>query len=261
MKSIDIQKPDALSGLRISENETFSFRCHADLACFNQCCRNLNLYLYPYDVIRLKNNLRITSDLFLERYVDIVLRSGNYFPSVLLKMSDNTERTCPYLTTKGCSVYPDRPDSCRTFPVEQGLLTSHENQKTKKLIYFFRPPDFCLGRHEDQRLTPKEWAVDQNAVEYNQMTAEWALVKELFRNNPWGNEGPDGKKGKMAFMSVFNMDAFRNFIFHSSFMRRYKIKAKLAKQIEKDDVHLMKFGFTWVRFFLFGIPSKQIQIR
>ncbi len=40
---------------------------------FSLCCRNLNLFLYPYDVIRLKKGLEITSDQFLDKYVDIVL--------------------------------------------------------------------------------------------------------------------------------------------------------------------------------------------
>ena len=261
MKSIDIDKLDKIPGTPLSENDTFSFRCHAGLDCFNLCCRNLNLYLYPYDVIRLKTNLNLTADQFLEQYVDVVLRPGNYFPSVLLRMSENQEKTCPYLTDDGCSVYPDRPDSCRTFPVEQGMIRADNHWKKPKLVQFFRPPDFCLGRHEDQKLTPKEWAIDQNAVEYNKMTAEWARIKELFQNNPWGTEGPEGRKAKMAFMSVYNMDAFRGFVFNSSFLQRYKVSAKWLKQMQTDDVQLMKFGFAWVKFFLFGIKSKQIRIR
>jgi len=260
MKSIDIKKLNELSGFQLAENDTFSFRCHPDLACFNQCCRNLNLYLYPYDVIRLKNQLQITSNQFLDRFVDIVLRPGSYFPSVLLKMSENEERTCPFLTTQGCSVYPDRPDSCRTFPVEQGVLPSDENKKPH-LIHLFRPPDFCLGQHEDQKLTPREWTIDQDAVEYNKMTAAWAEVMGLFQTDPWGREGADGKRGKMAFMSTYNIDEFRDFIFNSSFSKRYKIKPQLLKQMKKDDVRLMRFGFSWVKFFLFGIKSKHIRQR
>jgi Fe-S-cluster containining protein len=256
MKSID-----KIEGCQLAENDTFSFRCHPELTCFNQCCRNLNLYLYPYDVIRLKNHLQLTSDQFLDRFVDIVLRPGSYFPSVLLKMSENEEHTCPFLTNKGCSVYLDRPDSCRTFPVEQGVLTSDGNKKSKQLIHLFRPPDFCLGQYEDQKLTPREWAVDQDAVEYNKMTAAWAEIMRLFQNDPWGTEGPNGKKGKVAFMSTYNIDEFRSFIFNSSFLKRYKVKAQLLKQIKKDDIRLMQFGLSWVKFFLFGIKTKQIRKR
>jgi Fe-S-cluster containining protein len=122
MKHIDSNEIDKLPGIRIDKNDTFSFHCHPDIACFNRCCRNLNLFLYPYDVVRLKQALDLSSDEFLDRYVDIVLRPANFFPDVLLRMAENPEKTCPFLSASGCSVYADRPDTCRTFPIEQGLL-------------------------------------------------------------------------------------------------------------------------------------------
>jgi Fe-S-cluster containining protein len=122
MKSIDPKQIDRLPGTPLKKNDRFNFRCHRDLACFNQCCRNLNLFLYPYDALRLKKSLGMDSDRFLEVHVDVVMREGNYFPDVLLRMADNESRTCPFLSEAGCSVYPDRPDTCRTFPVEHGML-------------------------------------------------------------------------------------------------------------------------------------------
>ncbi len=200
MKPIDIDNIDKLPGRRLKDNDTFNFRCHPGLSCFNLCCRNLNLFLYPYDVIRLKSRLDISSDAFLDRFVDVVLRPDTFFPEVLLRMSENKERTCPFLTDAGCSVYPDRPDTCRTFPVEQG---SFYNAKTRKsgLVRFFRPPDFCLGQHEARTLTPGSWAGDQDAAVYNRMTFRWAELSRLFQTDPWGGQGPDGSKAKMAFMA------------------------------------------------------------
>ena len=121
MKYIDEKDLNNLPGIELKSGDSFAFRCHLGIACFNRCCRNLNLFLYPYDVIRLKAALGIDSDRFLDQYVDVILRDFNFFPDVLLHMADNAERTCPFLTDTGCSVYPDRPDTCRTFPVEQGL--------------------------------------------------------------------------------------------------------------------------------------------
>ncbi len=260
MKYVDINNLDKLPGIRLENNDTFSFQCHPALACFNRCCRNLNLFLYPYDVIRLKNRLGITSDLFLDKYVDIVLRSSNFFPDVLLSMSEDKERTCPFLTESGCSVYPDRPDTCRTFPVEQGALYDAEKKKTTP-ICFFRPPDFCLGQHEDKLWTIKTWAKDQDAVLYNKMTLLWSELKRLFQTDPWGVEGPDGPMGKMAFMATYNMDRFRDFVFNSSFLNRYKVKSPILKKIKKDDVELMKLGFSWVKLLLWGIKTKYLKLR
>ena len=138
MKQLDLDKIEKLPGFRIKANDTFTFRCHPGIACFNRCCRNLNLFLYPYDVLRLKNALDLSSDEFLDTYVDVVLRPDNFFPEVLLHMSEDPERTCPFLTESGCSVYPHRPDTCQTFPIEQGILFDAADKKNTP-VYFFKP--------------------------------------------------------------------------------------------------------------------------
>jgi uncharacterized protein len=260
MKYVNIDKINELPGKRLEDGDTFRFQCHSKLDCFNLCCRNLNLFLYPYDVIRLKRKLMISSDEFLDKYVDIVMRKTSFFPDVLLQMSENNKKTCPFLTTSGCTVYTDRPDACRMFPVEQGALYDAETEKAKA-VYFFRPPDFCLGQHEKKDWTAQTWKDDQDAVSYNKMTGSWAEVKRLFQADPWGSEGPEGQKAKMVFMATYNIDRFRDFVFNSSFLKRYKVKSALLKKIKKDDTQLMKFGFEWVKFFVWGIRVKNIRQR
>jgi uncharacterized protein len=260
MKYIDLNEIDKLPGRRLEKNDAFNFRCYPEIACFNQCCRNLNLFLYPYDIVRLKKKLNVTSDAFLEKYVDIVLRPSNFFPEVLLCMADNPEKTCPFLRPSGCSVYPDRPDACRTFPVEQGVLYDDQQDKPET-IHFFRPPDFCLGQHEETVWTPRTWSEDQDATAYHEMTARWSELKRLFQTDPWGSQGADGPKAKMAFMATYNMDQFREFLFKSSFLKRYKVKPKVLKRIRSNDTELMKFGFQWVKFYVWGIPSKDFRLK
>ena len=260
MKLIDGTRLEALPGIRIKGNQTFQFHCHTDIACFNRCCRNLNLFLYPYDVIRLKTRLGLSSERFVDEYVHVILRNGNFFPDVLLQMSDTDEKTCPFLAESGCLVYPDRPDTCRTFPIEQGRRYRSGARKGET-VHFFRPPDFCLGRHEKKEWTVNTWIKDQEAETYNEMTARWAELKMLFRKNPWGGEGADGRRGKMAFMATYNIDPFREFIFNSTFLKRYKVKSALLKKIKADDIRLMIFGFEWVELFVWGKPSKNIRRR
>lgn len=259
MKSVDLENIDKLPGKRLKGNDTFNFECRSDLPCFNLCCRNLNLFLYPYDVLRLKNNMCISSGDFIDRHTDIVLRPNNYFPDVLLKMKDDDQATCPFLTEAGCSVYKDRPDTCRTFPVEQGIIFKHEG-KTEP-VYFFRPPDFCEGQKQSQLFTLSDWAKDQDSVTYNKMTADWAEIKNMFMVNPWGIEGPSGSRAKMAFMAAYNLDSFREFVFESSFLKRFRVKADLQKKIRKNDVDLLKFSFAFIRVTIFGQPSSLLKSR
>ena len=140
-------------------------------------------------------------------------------------------------------------------PIEQGTFYDAE-QKTEKRFSIFRPPDFCLGSKEDTTWTIDQWQDDQELEMYYKMTEHWAEIKKLFQNDPWGKEGPDGPKGKMTFMATYNLDAFRSFIFESSFMKRFKIKKDLALKIAHHDEKLLLFGMEWVKFFLWGIESK-----
>lgn len=260
MKYIDAEKIKDLPGRLLEKDETFSFRCHSEVACFNRCCRNLNLFLYPYDVLRLKNCLGITSGRFLDEYVDVVMRPGAFFPEVLLRMAENEEKTCPFLTGEGCSVYPDRPDTCRTFPVEQGSLYDAGTGKTR-LAHFFRPPDFCQGQHETSVWTVGAWIGDQEAEEHNRMTLAWSDIKRLFQADPWKGEGPEGPRAKMAFMATYNIDAFRDFVFESSFLKRHKVKKDVRRKVAASEKALLKFGFEWVKLFVWGIKSKKIRPR
>jgi Fe-S-cluster containining protein len=260
MKYIDEKNQNDIAGKQLAPGETFHFQCHAALACFNQCCRNLNLFLYPYDLLRLRRRLEISSDEFIERYVDLVLRKAHYFPEVLLRMSDNAEKTCPYLREEGCAVYADRPDTCRLYPVEQGALFGDDGHSVET-IYLLRPADFCQGHLEPRELTVSQWIDDQKARRHGKMTLQWALIKRLFQQNPWAVEGPHGPKAKMAFMAAYNIDRFRDFVFQSSFLKRYRVKPELKRKLRANDTELLLFGFEWIKVFVWRRPSKKIRIR
>ena len=249
-----------VKGRMLNASDTFRFRCYPGVSCFNLCCRNLNFFLNPYDVIRLKQALNLSSGEFIEEYTDIIVRPGHYFPDVMLRMADNAEKTCPFLTEAGCRVYSDRPHTCRAFPVEHGLYYDAGKNQTR-LVHFFRPPDFCQGRHEKTLWTLSAWEADQEAAFYNQMTVQWAEVARLFQNDPFEGEGPNGRKGKMAFMAVYNIDDFREFVLNSSFLKRYKVKSRLRMKIKSDDAAMLKLGMSWIRMFLFGVKVSEITLR
>lgn len=259
MKFIHENQLSQLKGIQLEKDDTFSFKCHPEIACFNQCCRNLNLFLYPYDVVRLKNRLKISSDEFIEQYVDIVLRNSDSFPEVLLRMADNEEKTCPFLDKSGCLVYPDRPDTCRTFPIEHGAIFDDQTHQ-KRMVYLYRPPAFCLGQNETQQWTPETWIKDQQAEFYHEMTAQWANIRARLINTPWQNEGPQGPRTKMTFMAAYNIDRFRDFLFSSSFFKRYKVKPKLQNKLKTNDTELLLFAFDWIHFYLWNKPSRLFSV-
>jgi len=53
---------------RLGPTDSFEFSCHPGVKCFNKCCSDVNIVLTPYDVLRMKNRLGITSTEFLDTY-------------------------------------------------------------------------------------------------------------------------------------------------------------------------------------------------
>ena len=49
-------------------DDEFQFACSPEVPCFNQCCRDINQYLTPYDIFRLKKRLNMDSGDFLNKY-------------------------------------------------------------------------------------------------------------------------------------------------------------------------------------------------
>jgi hypothetical protein len=261
MKAVDADRADSLPGRRLKADETFQFACRPDLACFNRCCRNLNLFLYPKDVLRLKRRLGMTADQFLDAYTDLVLRPGRSFPDVLLRMTDNAAQTCPFVSPEGCTVYPDRPFTCRSFPLEKGLALGAAGTRPEP-VFFLNPPPFCLGPRQPQPTTAKEWFAEADTRRYDRFTERWALVQDRFgRGDPWGAEGPRGRRAKMAFMATYNLDAFRRFVFESSFLQRFKVPRERLRRMEGEDEALLELGLAWIEWILLGIRSADLRPR
>ena len=209
------------------------------------------MYLYPYDVIRIKNRLNISSDLFLEQYTFQAIRDNPYFPSLMLKMTDNDEKWCPFLSIKGCTIYEDRPFSCRAYPLERAVARTGEKTE-RSVLYLIAGDSYCKGHKESREWTVVEWIEDQQIQLYNDMNDLWVNIDTLFRANPWGPQGLESPALRMAFMASFNVDGFKKFVFESTFLSRFNVDQNRVARPGDSDLELMKFGFDWIKFFLTG---------
>ncbi len=240
----------------------FSFACHPGVDCFNSCCRKLDMYLYPYDIVRLKNRIGAGSGDFLRRYTRIGRSSHPYFPAVMMKMEVNSEMTCPFLTAHGCSVYEDRPTACRTYPLERAVDRTSMGGRPEE-FYFITGHQYCHGHQENRQWTVKEWLRDQHLFDYNFMNDLWSEVDTVFSKNPWQGEGAAGPKQQMAFMvcynldgfSCYNLDGFRKFVNDHSLLSQFKLDKGRAREIDSEDEALLKFGFDWLKYVLSGQPT------
>jgi Fe-S-cluster containining protein len=248
---MDDMKKEFPEGMEPLGKSVFRFACHPGVQCYMSCCRKLDLILYPYDIIRLKNRLQISSEELLRNHTRLGPSTHPYFPAVMLLMSDNEEQTCPFLNERGCSVYEDRPTACRTYPLERAV-DRNPGHKGPSEFYFMTSHPYCLGHNEETEWTVKNWLRDQQVHEFNAINDLWAEVDTLFSHNPWQGEGVAGSRQQMAFMVCYNIDGFRSYIKQTGLLEQFKLNRTRIQLISNDDETLLKFGFEWLKHVLAG---------
>ena len=175
---------------------------------------------------------------------------------VYLKMSQNDNKTCPFVAKNGCVIYEDRPGACRIYPLGRASAKPDGGKNTLE-DFFVVEEDHCLGFKEEKEWSIDEWMSNEGLREYNEMNDQWLEI--ITSAKSLGKEVDVPQKIKMFFMASYNLDKFREFIFKSKFLSIFHIKSDLRDSIESDDVALMKFAFDWLKFSLFG--EKTIQIK
>lgn len=240
---------------RLSKDSEFQFSCRKDAPCFNDCCGDVNIFLTPYDVLRLKQRLGISSGEFLAKYTISPFDENLKYPVVLLKMSDNEKKNCQFVSDDGCTVYEDRPWACRMYPL--GMASPGKDSKElNEEFYFLLKESICKGFVYDQKWTIREWLKDQGIDDYN---ANGEDFKELTTHkffSEGGNLPP--QKIEMFFMVCYDLNKFRHFLFDSTFFDKFVVDDDTINKIKSDDLELLKFGYNWLKFILFGDKTMTI---
>jgi Fe-S-cluster containining protein len=234
---------------RLRKSDKFKFACHSGVSCFNECCGDVNIFLTPYDVLRLKNALGISSQDFLDKYTILPIDENQKLPVVILRMRDNEKKTCFFVDKQGCTVYDNRPWACRMYPL--GLASPGQTSaQLNEEFYFILKESICQGFKEDKEWTVEEWISDQGIVKYDEFGE---LYKDIY-THPYLEKAPTltPQKIDMFFLASYNLDKFRDFIFGSTFLTKFEIEPGLLEKIKSDDEELLKFAFKWIRFALFG---------
>lgn len=241
-------------GMRPLGENRFTFSCFPGIECFTNCCRNVDLILYPYDIIRLKTVLHIESSIFLQKYTQAVQGDNPHFPTVMLRLNDDSDRACPFLSPGGCTVYHDRPSACRMYPLERAVDRKPGKSRVKEYYFLVKHP-YCLGHREQNSYSVRQWIRDQRLHEYNVMNELWTEVDTVFSTNPWQGEGYAGNRQQLAFMVCYDIDRFRALVEEKKLADQFILSRETRKNIVVDDVELMKFGFEWLKYFLTGSSS------
>jgi len=240
--------------VRLGPQSQFKFKCHPGIECFTQCCRDINIILTPYDIMRLKKKLGLSSEDFLAIYTEPQMLEKTGLPVITLKFLEEESqgadsKLCPFVRENGCLVYDDRPTTCRYYPLGVASL-SHKEDADDDEFYFFVHEPHCLGFKEDKLWTVKEWRKDQGVDIHDEINAEWTDLLVRKRSFPPNMQLTEEAK-KMFFLVSYNLDKFREFVFESSFLNRYAVEETVLKRIKNDEIELLKFGLKWLKWLLF----------
>ena len=234
---------------RLGRHSRFRFECHKQVGCYTQCCRGINIILTPYDIIRLKHRLNLTSDEFLAIYTTLQLLEKTDLPVVTLKLLDDEQSSCPFVRQEGCIVYEDRPTTCRYYPLGVASL-SYKTEIDEEEFYFFINEPHCLGFHEQTDWTVERWRKDQGVDIHDKINAEWTDL--IVRKHSFiANMKLTDHSKQMFFLASYNIDKFRQFVFQSSFLARYDIDYETTQKIRDNELELLAFGLKWLKWLLY----------
>ncbi len=242
---------------RLCPDDTFAFKCHPGVSCFNQCCSDVNIFLSPYDVLRMAKRLGMTSSEFLEKYTLLPIHKDMKIPIVLLRMNADEHKTCSFLTDGGCSIYEDRPWPCRMYPLGLAAQKDTPDGWRGDRFYFLLKEDVCKGHNEPQEWTVRQWLDDQGIDEYDL----WGeAFKELTLHEYFENGGTlSPEKMHMLYTACYDLDKFREFVFNSTLLQRFEVDEDFIEEMRYSDETLLRFAFLWLRFSLFGERTVKVK--
>lgn len=246
--------------------DSFTFLCRKEIACAGRCCYRADVTLTPYCILRLSRYLKLEPRDFLAHYtVPTLLQEAN-LPVVKLKMDGaDGDGPCPFLIDNRCSIYEQRPVTCRYYPlglaaIGVGVGASVKNNND---FYFLIKENHCLGHLEQNEQTVASFRCEQQIENCDLVNRGWIDI--LMKAVSWKTtSGPYGKEisvqaKRMFFTVSTDVIAFRQFVFSTSFLKIYEVSHELSDTIAVNDEKLLEFGFNWMKNVLFN--ERTISVR
>jgi hypothetical protein len=247
--------------VRYGPGDSFRFRCHRGVSCWNECCHDTDITLTPYDLIRLGRHFGRRPAEVAAAFGAPAMHEPSGMPVLHLAMTGDgaSARPCVFLDpAQGCSVYRDRPAACRYYPLGLATVKMKGHESPEDFFFLVKEPH-CKGHEEDREQTVARFRDEQEVEEYDRHNRGWIHVLMKLASwkslgGPWGKE-PDERARRMFAMASMDPDAFRRFVFGSSFLEKYAVDPAMHEQLREDDELLLQLAFDWLRNVLFNEPT------
>jgi len=253
--TFDIPFKSAVSPEALDGDTTINFRCYKGISCFNACCKQADVTLAPYDLVRLKRRLGMDSSEFLARYTVPFQMDMDGTPGIKLRTDDNG--TCLQLDgDNGCGVYEDRPTVCRYYPV--ALLSLREKGESEaRQQYSLVREAHCKGHDEPRQISIADYRSEQGVEPYDELNREWyQLILKKKSAGPTVGRPPETSL-QLFFMASYDIDRFRRFVLSENFRNTYQLTDAFYAELEQSDEELLRFAYRFLRQVLFGEHTVQ----
>ncbi len=237
----------------VSESHVIKFSCHKGIGCWNACCSNIDISLTPYDVLRMKKRLGITSTEFLRDYTVPYEMEKDGIAGVKFRPVEGGT-ACRFMKAEGCDIYADRPTACRYYPVAL-LSMRKQDEYVDRDSYAIVEEDHCKGHLEDRPISIGDYRKEQGLEEYDELARGWRqLVLKKKSSGPTIGK-PSLRSRQLFFMACYDIDKFREFVQMESFGKLFELPAEEKQALLGDDIALQQFAFRFLRQVLFGEES------
>jgi Fe-S-cluster containining protein len=255
----DSTRLDAVTPVRLKPEDTFEFRCHKGVSCWNRCCHGADITLTPSDILRLRKHFNMTAPDFLAQYTVPAFFAKTALPVAKIKMGgEDGKGACPFMNSDGCSVYQARPQTCRYYPL--GLISMKMKESPEKEdFHFLVKEEHCKGHAETQTQSVAQYREQQGVLTAEAVDRGWVDI--LMKMASWSSVGgplgkaPTPQTQKMFFMATTDVEAFRSFVFGTRFLETYEIDAMALDDVKQDDEAALHLAFDWLKNVLFHEPT------
>ena len=237
----------------VEDSHVIEFSCHKGIGCWNACCSNIDISLTPYDVLRMKKRLGVTSTEFLKDYTVPYEMEKDGIAGIKFRPVENGT-ACRFMKPEGCDIYSDRPTACRYYPVAL-LSMRKQDEYVDRDSYAIVKEDHCKGHDEKRSLTIADYRKEQGLEEYDELARGWRQLVLKKKSSGPAIGKPSLRSRQLFFMACYDVDRFREFVFSSSFTNLFELKQEEKDAFATDDIALMQFAFRFLRQVMFGEES------
>jgi Fe-S-cluster containining protein len=254
--------PEPVQPVRYQASDSFCFNCHKGVSCWNVCCHDTDITLTPYDLLRLARHFDARPAEIVRLFGTPAVHDKSGMPIVKLKMLDRPAtkgKPCVFVDeVDGCTVYENRPAACRYYPLGLAAVKMKGHEEPEDFYFLVKEPH-CRGHEEKKTQTVAHFREEQGVEAYDDANRGWIhilmkLASWKTLGGPWGRE-PDERVKRMFYMASSDIDAFRNFVFNSTFLDKYAIEPAMREELATNDEALLKLAFDWLRNVIFNEPT------